>query len=94
MDIGTILISIFAAVVYSMSMYVKKCLNPENPQSFDALKFLATVIVGAIVGAVMAISEIPITEESFEKQFMAYMGLVALVENLLKIAYRVRKWKR
>lgn len=64
--VETILISVFAAVIYSMSMYIKKNLKSDNPQDFEVTKFLATVIVGAVVGVVMWQANVPITEESFE----------------------------
>jgi|Deesub1362A_J573_1020465.scaffolds.fasta_scaffold00652_15 RsiW-degrading membrane proteinase PrsW (M82 family) len=88
MAVETILTAVLAAIVYSMSMYIKKAINTEEPQDFDTVKFSSTVVVGAIVGAVMHMSGVPITEESFQNQFIAYAGLVALVENILKILKR------
>jgi len=89
-DIATVATSILAAVVYAASMYLKKNLS-DNPQSFDPLKFLSTVIVGAIVGIVMCQSGTQVTEQDFETQLATYAGLVAVVENVLKILYRYFK---
>jgi len=83
-----IFIAIGASIVYSASMYLKKTLKEENPQSFDAMKFISTVIVGAIIGASLHFSEVPITEASVEEQFVAYAGLVAIVENCIKAIVR------
>ena len=88
LDVGSLLIAIFSAVVYSLSMFVKKHLNSENPQSFDTAKLLATVIWGAIVGAVLQMSGVPISEQSVEQQFVAYAGLIAITENAVKAAIR------
>lgn len=34
MEVGTVLLSVFAAIVYSLSMYVKKA-TKEKPDKFD-----------------------------------------------------------
>ena len=88
MDAGSLLIAIFSAVVYSLSMYVKKHLNSENPQSFDWAKFITTVIWGAIVGAALQLSGVPINEQAIEEQFIAYAGLIAITENVVKAIIR------
>jgi len=88
MDVGSLLVAIFSAVVYSLSMYVKKHLNSENPQSFDVAKFITTVIWGAIVGAALQLSGVPISEQAVEEQFVAYAGLVAITENVVKAIIR------
>jgi len=86
--VETVLISVFAAIVYSLSMFVKKALKSENPDSFDAVKFAVTVMWGALIGLYMAYSGIEITEQSVEAQFTAYAGLIALTENILKAGIR------
>ena len=91
MDAGSLLIAIISAVVYSLSMYVKKHLNSENPQSFNTAKFVTTVIWGAIVGAALQLSGVPITEQSVEQQFVAYAGLVAITENVVKAIIRAAR---
>jgi len=91
MDAGSLLIAIVSAMVYSLSMYVKKHLNSENPQSFDVAKFVTTVIWGAIVGTALQLSGVPITEQSVEQQFVAYAGLVAITENVVKAIIRAAR---
>jgi len=91
MDAGSLLIAIISAVVYSLSMYVKKHLNSENPQSFNTAKFVTTVIWGAIVGAALQLSGVPITEQSVEQQFVAYAGLIAITENVVKAIIRAAR---
>lgn len=82
-----VVIAVVAAIIYSLSMYVKKALS-DNPESFDWTKFLATAIWGAIVGLVMQSSGLPITEQSVEEKIAAYAGLIAITENILKIVWR------
>ena len=83
-----ILMAIIASVVYALSMYIKKALSPENPQGFSPSKFIATLIWGIIVGGVLTVMGIPVSEENVQTQFVAYMGLIALTENILKIIWR------
>jgi len=88
MDWYSLGIAVFSAIVYSLTMYVKKHLNSENPQDFDTAKFVTTVIWGAIVGVVLQMSGLPITEQNVEEQFAAYTGLIALTENIVKAIIR------
>ena len=88
MDWYSLGIAIFSAIVYSLTMYVKKHLNSENPQSFDAAKFITTVIWGAIVGAALQLSGVPVNEQAVEEQFVAYAGLIAITENVVKAIIR------
>lgn len=88
MEVGSLVIAVFSAVVYALSMYVKKHLNKENPQDFDVAKFTTTVIWGAIIGVVLQYSGVEITEQNVEAQFVAYVGLIALTENIVKSIIR------
>jgi hypothetical protein len=88
MDLSSLGIAVLSAVVYSLSMYVKKHLNPDNPQSFDVTKFLTTLIWGAVIGVVLQLSGVPITEQTVEEQFIAYAGLIAITENIVKAILR------
>ena len=88
MDTSSLIIAIISAVVYSLSMYVKKHLNPDNPQNFDTVKFITTVIWGVLIGGFLAISGLPVTEMSVEEQFLAYAGLIAITENIVKSILR------
>jgi len=87
MEVGTVLLSVFAAIVYSLSMYVKKAMK-EKPDKFDVSKFITTVIWGAIIGLVLSNSGVKITEQNVEAQFVAYAGLIALTENIVKFIIR------
>jgi len=85
--VETVLIAVLAAAIYSATSYLKKHMK-DDPENFDPVKFAATLIVGAIVGFSMWTSGIPITQEAVETQLVAYAGLVAIVENVIKVIYR------
>jgi len=89
MPAATIGYAILAAIVYSVIFYGKKHFKPDNPDSFDMVKFTATVIIGAIIGIVFYVGGLPPTAEAVEIQLGAYAGIVALTETILKTIYRI-----
>lgn len=91
MDWGSLAMAVFSAIVYALSMYVKKHLNSDTPQDFDAAKFVTTVIWGAIVGVVVQYTGVEITEQTVEEQFAIYTGLIAITENIIKAIIRAIK---
>ncbi|RKY68967.1 MAG: hypothetical protein DRQ24_11225 [Candidatus Latescibacterota bacterium] len=80
----TILIAIVAAAIFASAGYLKS----SGTENFDATKFSATVLVGAIVGVVMYFGGVPVTEANVIEQLAAYAGIVAVVENILKAIIR------
>ncbi|MCW3128560.1 MAG: hypothetical protein N2V75_00415 [Methanophagales archaeon] len=80
----TILIAVLAAVIFAASGYLKS-VGTEN---FDLEKFIATILVGAVVGAVMYASGSPVTESNVAAQLAMYAGVIAVVENVLKAFLR------
>ena len=88
MDWYSVGIAVFSAVVYSLTMFVKKYLNSDNPQSFDTAKFITTVIWGAIVGVALQMAGLPINEQTVEQQMATYAGLIAITENIVKAIIR------
>jgi len=83
MTIETIMLAVLSAIVYAVVAYAK-----TQKEEFDALKFSATIIVGAIVGFAFAITDTPIAQASIETQLVAYVGVIVIVENVLKAVYR------
>ena len=84
----TIITAILAAIAYSLIFYVKKYYKETNPESFDPTKLLATILVGLIVGVAMHFTGDPLSQETLQNQLVAYTGIVAIVETLLKSLYR------
>ena len=88
MVIETIGLAIIAAIMYAGTQFIKKNLDPEKPQEFDGGKFGATIVIGAGVGLIFGYSGLIPSESMVLEQLVAYSGLVAIIENVLKIAWR------
>ena len=87
--IETIGYAVIAAIMYAGSMFVKKQAGSENPQDFDAIKFVSTLVVSAVIAVTMVFAGVTvITEADVATQLAAYAGLIAVIENVLKLAYR------
>ena len=80
----TIVVAILAAIIFAASGYLKSV----GTEDFDTPKFAATVLVGAVVGAIMYASGLPVTEAGVLEQLAAYAGIVVVVENILKAILR------
>jgi len=79
-----IIYAVVAAIVFALSGYLKSAKDEE----FDATKFAATILVGALVGVVLYVKGAAITEEAVATQFAAYAGIVVILENALKAVVR------
>lgn len=89
-----LLTAIGAGILYSLYWYVNKVADPTVPTTWkdiDPYPLIATAVTGAIVGGIMVISNIDVTQVSFELQFFAYGGLVAVIERGLKTLVRIVK---
>ena len=84
----TVVYAILASLVYSLIFYVKKAVRKKDPPEFDYAKLGATLVVGLVIGIVFYIGGVPIATEAVETQLIAYAGVVALVESILKLIYR------
>lgn len=78
-----IIYGIIAAIIYALLGFIK-----SEGESFDPFKFTKTIIIGAIIGVIMSITGIPITEQSVAEQITAYGGLIIVVDYILKIIWR------
>lgn len=74
-----------AAAVYAALVYAR---NRKSGEDFKPFKFFSVVIVGAVVGASLALSGNAVTSGSFEARWAAYAGMTVVVEGLLKAAWR------
>jgi hypothetical protein len=75
---------IVGATIYAVAAYFR-----ETPlEKFDPIKFGSTIAVGALIGVVAVNSGIPITEQWVGTQIVAYAGVTAIVENVLKSIFR------
>ncbi len=88
MGAETVGIAILSALIYSVVFYAKHYFKPGKPEPFDPTKLGATLLVGAVLGVIFYAGGVGITAEAVEMQLIAYAGIVALVESVLKLVYR------
>ena len=79
-----IVFAIVAAIVFAASGYLKSAKEEE----FNVTKFVATILVGALVGVILFVKGAAITEEAVATQIAAYAGILVIVENALKALFR------
>lgn len=82
----SVLTGMMMAAIYSTVFYTKKRLRNDEP--FDQTKFIATVVVGAAVGASLKLAGIELTAGTLESTLATYAGTIALVESLVKSIWR------
>lgn len=91
MEIQMILMGAFGAAIIAGSMYLK---SRQAGEPFEPVKFVQTVVIGAISGGALGLSGITITTENVEAQMAAYSflggGIAFFVENIIKWIYRMR----
>lgn len=89
MDISPILISLTAAILYSLLWYGRQVIDPTKPTpEYDPFQLVATLIVGAGVGVASLVSGIEITQAGLDAQLLSYGFLIAVIEQVGKGVYR------
>lgn len=83
MGIETIGIAFFMAVVYVVLGVAKSAGEDFNPT-----KAGASVLLGLLIGVVMYLSGLPVTEVGVAAQLAIYGGLIYTFENLIKAIWR------
>lgn len=84
----SVILAVLATIIYAGSEFLKKYLKPDNLETFDYVKFTATLIVGGVVGAVAGFQGTIPTSMSVAEQLALYAGATVVLENVLKIMYR------
>jgi len=79
----TVVISVVAAIIYSLSFYLKK-----QGQEFSWSKFISTGLTGLIVGLFALMTNSPVTETSVIMQLGVFSGVTAVIESLVKAVIR------
>lgn len=82
-----ILYAILASALYSLIFYVKKLVTEPTP--FSVSKFIATILVGAGIGAYFHFRHIELNENGILAMLSTLAGTVVIVENVLKVIYRL-----
>ena len=88
MVIETIILAVLAAIMYAGTEFIKKYLDLEHPETFNYVKFLATIIIGGIIGVAAGYEGTIPTQLSITEQLALYAGSVVVLENVLKIIYK------
>jgi hypothetical protein len=87
MSYETILFAVVAAALYAGTAFMKQ-LPTDKPEQFDRTKFLATIILGGLIGVVAALKGIVPDQTSVELQLALYAGTTVVIENGIKIVVR------
>ena len=93
---SNITIGAATAAVYSLLFFAKKHvdkdrdgeLDPDALEKFSPYKFGATVVVGASIGIALTIFGLDFSQETVAEMLSAHVGLVVLVESLIKLVVR------
>jgi len=83
--------AVLAAILYSLVFYAKKLGKGEK---FDPYRFASTLIIGAVVGALMQAQGVPVEQMTFEQRLAMYAGAIALTESVLKAVVRYFRKKK
>lgn len=83
----SILTAAASAVGYSVVFYAKKRIGKDK-QKFEPRKLAATILTGAAIGVIAAVTGSPLNQETISTQLAAYTGIIALVESGLKFVSR------
>ena len=79
-------ISVLTAVFIGLLTYFAKLKNGEQ---FDSFKLARTVIIGIVIGVVAFLSQYELTMENYQSYIMANMGLVTMIDQGLKLIWRL-----
>jgi len=85
--ISQLVVSVIGAAIFALVFYAKN--NATDLENFDWGKFLATLLVGAIIGGVnFAFGGVLPTQGSLEEALVVYAGATAIVETVIKAIWR------
>jgi hypothetical protein len=85
--VSQLLVAVAGAAVYAVVFFAKN--SATDFDSFDWVKFGATLLVGAAIGgANFVFGGVLPTQESLESALVLYAGATAIVENVFKAIWR------
>jgi len=87
MDWTVVIFTVFSAAIYGVIFFGKAWMTQDPKPPFDIYKFGATMVVAIIIGIIVGIAGMPLTELDFLTQMAAYAGYVAIVETILKTIF-------
>ena len=95
-NLQPILFAALSGIAYSLYWYLNKVADPTDPtkvKDLDPYPIVATIIVGAAVGAYSVVSGGELTQVSIEIQLASYGALIAGIERAGKTVVRIAKSK-
>ncbi len=87
----TIMAIIYGAVAgagYALIFFAKAV--QAGAESFDIMKFLRALVIGAIIGGITGFTGVPLTEQTYETQVLAYGFVTVIVDKIIKLLWRSR----
>ena len=84
MDWTIVIFTVGSAIVYGGTFFIKAYMTADPKPPFDRYKFMATLVVAAIIGVIAAFSGATLNEAEILTQHGQYAGYTAIVETLLK----------
>lgn len=89
MDPMVLIYGAVAGAIFALLGYLKQM--PTDHESFDPLKAAPTVLLGAVIGGMLAFAGTPISEESVAVQMGVYGFSTVVIEYFVKTVYRMIK---
>ena len=83
--LGGLLLPLLGALIYAGVFALK---NLQAGQTLDPIKFFATIIIGVAIGGIAIVTGVIPTQVDVEAQLVAFAGLTAVVETVLKLFKR------
>jgi hypothetical protein len=89
-----LLMGALSGLGYGVVWYFLKVADPEvTTPKFKLLKLASTCILGAGIGVLLVITDLPLNDVNFEAKFIIYAGLTASIQEGLKTLYHlVKDW--
>lgn len=79
-------VSAGAAVLLSLTFFVAKL---QKGEAFQPYKLIRTVVVGLVLGGLAQWKGVTLTVENWDAYIAANAGIIAAVDKLVTIVYRV-----
>ncbi len=77
---------VVAGAVYGLIWYARNSQKPDD-EPFQPTKLAATLVVGAVVGGVLAGTGGSVESMTVESRLIAYAGAITLTEGVLKTGF-------
>lgn len=80
-----LILAVIGGIIYGIAWYGRAYAKDNEPLNIP--KFLATLLVSAVVGASAGMAGLALTEQGMAAQLTSYIGIISLLEAVLKTIY-------